>query len=413
MAKMECQRILSLILSMYVCGTFGQLPLPEKASIDNSLLPSTVSGRASNVLRDILNQESLVRFSMVQKIQSLVMDAIDSKNDKQLIKTKLSEVTKDLQDMETRNRIMEEENAKLREELKMVYGTVNDNSNLTKEEIQNLDQRMNNKTSALHDENLKQALKNSDFEKQFDLLNKTIKQMERNVRKDIETLKSSDISTMERIDTLNKSSVIEVNKNFQKIKELDDSFRNKSLVLENTDRGLSQGMEALQDQMNEMNATLQISGEELLARQIKKIEDKFESFAVSVNETINNNRRVLNELNQSLSEALSMSCGSCWEILRKYPSYKGRNGVYRIFVGSKVKSVYCDMSTDGGGWTAIQRRQDGSTDFYRTWSEYKQGFGDPSKNYWIGNDAMYELTKNNDQELRVELQRFNGDKAYA
>ncbi|XP_062604737.1 ficolin-1-like [Saccostrea cucullata] len=165
--------------------------------------------------------------------------------------------------------------------------------------------------------------------------------------------------------------------------------------------------------MNEMNATLQISGEELLARQIKKIEDKFESFAVSVNETINNNRRVLNELNQSLSEALSMSCGSCWEILRKYPSYKGRNGVYRIFVGSKVKSVYCDMSTDGGGWTTIQRRLDGSTDFYKTWSEYKQGFGDASKNYWIGNDAIYELTKNKDQELRVELQRFNGDKAYA
>ncbi|XP_062583930.1 ficolin-1-like [Saccostrea cucullata] len=71
------------------------------------------------------------------------------------------------------------------------------------------------------------------------------------------------------------------------------------------------------------------------------------------------------------------------------------------------------MTTEGGGWTAIQRRQEGSTDFYRTWSEYKQGFGNPSKDYWIGNDAIYELTKNKDQELRVELQRFNGAKAYA
>ncbi|XP_061176982.1 ficolin-1-like [Saccostrea echinata] len=71
------------------------------------------------------------------------------------------------------------------------------------------------------------------------------------------------------------------------------------------------------------------------------------------------------------------------------------------------------MSTDGGGWTAIQRRQDGSTDFYRTWSEYKQGFGDPSRNYWIGNDAMYKMTKNKNQELRVELQSFCRIETYA
>ncbi|XP_062616867.1 fibrinogen-like protein A, partial [Saccostrea cucullata] len=29
------------------------------------------------------------------------------------------------------------------------------------------------------------------------------------------------------------------------------------------------------------------------------------------------------------------------------------------------------------------------------------------------NDAIYELTKNKGQELRVELQRFNGDKVFA
>ncbi|XP_062604380.1 ficolin-1-like [Saccostrea cucullata] len=71
------------------------------------------------------------------------------------------------------------------------------------------------------------------------------------------------------------------------------------------------------------------------------------------------------------------------------------------------------MTTDGGGWTTIQKREDGYLDFYRTWNEYKEGFGNVSKNYWLGNDAIYELTKNKDQELRVEQQRFNGVKAYA
>ena len=35
--------------------------------------------------------------------------------------------------------------------------------------------------------------------------------------------------------------------------------------------------------------------------------------------------------------------------------------------------VFCDMRN--GGWTLIQRRQDGSLDFFREWKDYRNGFG--------------------------------------
>ncbi|KAH3768145.1 hypothetical protein DPMN_169357 [Dreissena polymorpha] len=54
-----------------------------------------------------------------------------------------------------------------------------------------------------------------------------------------------------------------------------------------------------------------------------------------------------------------------------------RSGVYTIttpLTHTNVQ-VYCDMDTDGGGWTIFQRRFNGSVDFYRNFSDYENGFG--------------------------------------
>ena len=76
-------------------------------------------------------------------------------------------------------------------------------------------------------------------------------------------------------------------------------------------------------------------------------------------------------------------------------------------------NVYCDMRTDGGGWTVFQRRQDGSVDFYRGWNDYKSGFGQLAAEFWLGNDKIHRLTAARPSSLRVELEDWNGGIAYA
>ena len=61
----------------------------------------------------------------------------------------------------------------------------------------------------------------------------------------------------------------------------------------------------------------------------------------------------------------------------------------------------------------FQRRQDGSEDFYRNWSEYEKGFGNLEGEFWLGNDNLHRLTSNYWQELRIDLGDFNNKKAFA
>ncbi|KAL8219279.1 UNVERIFIED_CONTAM: Fibroleukin [Gekko kuhli] len=94
---------------------------------------------------------------------------------------------------------------------------------------------------------------------------------------------------------------------------------------------------------------------------------------------------------------------------------KRHNGIYRIAPDPRnyTFEVYCDMESMGGGWTVIQTRQDGSTNFNRTWSEYKNGFGNLSREFWLGNDKIHLLTKSKEMQLRIEFEDFHRVREYA
>ncbi|XP_071832045.1 microfibril-associated glycoprotein 4-like isoform X1 [Apostichopus japonicus] len=90
------------------------------------------------------------------------------------------------------------------------------------------------------------------------------------------------------------------------------------------------------------------------------------------------------------------------------------SGVYTIKPdGADQFPVFCDMDTDGGGWTVFQRREDGTEDFYRNWDDYENGFGSLEGEHWLGNEKLYNLTKQKTYGLHVDLGDFEGASRYA
>ncbi|XP_048733931.2 techylectin-like protein isoform X2 [Ostrea edulis] len=260
---------------------------PELSSV-------TTSNKVSSVLRDILNQESLVRFSMVQKIQGLAMDAIDNKNNSQAMKRKISDI--------------EVENSKFKEELRTINET---NQNLEEENV-----KLNEQIAVLN-----RTLKNTVTEEQFDVFKK------------------------------------------------------------------------------DFNLRLQM------------IDTNLQNFTLSINTTVEN---LITEQRNASKDPSRVYYYDCEEILEKIPNLLGIDGVY-IIVPDHITpvQVYCDMTTDGGGWTVIQRRFGGKTDFHREWNDYKKGFGDPGREYWLGNDHIHTLTSGRNQELRIDMGKFTGSMVYA
>lgn len=94
------------------------------------------------------------------------------------------------------------------------------------------------------------------------------------------------------------------------------------------------------------------------------------------------------------------------------------NGIYKVHQNIfKIIQVYCDQEKDGGGWTVIQRRNDGSVNFYRNWESYKRGFGQLQNKFWLGNENIFTMSAQGfyprGNELRIDLINWKNVKRYA
>merc|ERR1719318_705122 len=96
------------------------------------------------------------------------------------------------------------------------------------------------------------------------------------------------------------------------------------------------------------------------------------------------------------------------------------SGVFaNIYPHGVPKNVSCDVVTDVEScvpgkrpWTVIQRRGQFSNpkDFFssKLWDDYVEGFGDPSKELWLGLKYVTAITETGKWELRVDLEDYEG-----
>ncbi|XP_015254702.1 PREDICTED: angiopoietin-related protein 4 [Cyprinodon variegatus] len=87
------------------------------------------------------------------------------------------------------------------------------------------------------------------------------------------------------------------------------------------------------------------------------------------------------------------------------------SGIYTIRpTDSEPFNVFCEMAPDGG-WTVIQRRQDGSVDFNQLWQAYEKGFGSLNGEFWLGLENIHAIAKDGSYILCVKFSDWSDDMA--
>ncbi|XP_061390428.1 fibrinogen gamma chain-like [Musca vetustissima] len=121
----------------------------------------------------------------------------------------------------------------------------------------------------------------------------------------------------------------------------------------------------------------------------------------------------LNELGQSLlskQQSLEETQQNLTQCLNENPQINGiLEKIHKL--ETSLKELRENIKKPGD--IVIQRRIDGSENFFRPWADYKEGFGNSSAEFFIGLDKLNKLTNTRPYELLIVMEDWENDRRYA
>ncbi|XP_058119935.1 ficolin-1-like [Anopheles ziemanni] len=196
-------------------------------------------------------------------------------------------------------------------------------------------------------------------------------------------------------------------------------------------------LDYLQDKLHEVEQTMKSSLKETELRLQAKMHAMEDSLKKSLEASEQNTRTQLEELknhmipkmehiqeasltelkkleeNKEISDMLTKSMHNLTTNVETRITDESGTHLFRLGKSSNPFEVFCEQNKFEGGWTVIQHRFDGLVDFYRNWTEYRNGFGNVAGEFWLGLEYVHQITKNRPHELLVEMKDFHGNYGYA
>ncbi|XP_023032090.2 fibrinogen-like protein 1 [Drosophila willistoni] len=154
-------------------------------------------------------------------------------------------------------------------------------------------------------------------------------------------------------------------------------------------------------QTKEKNSSNKIGELNSKISSLKKTLEKSETQLTDANHLVEKHSLQLNQTKEYLIE--------CRGKLPKPNCKNLSSGIHQIEIpGIDPISALCEGDIEGGGWIVIHKRFDGSVDFDRTWTEYRDGFGNKKGEFFIGLENLHRITHSQTYELYVQLGFHNG-----